>query len=146
MNNVATAFVELYDEMVDKGLTPMVIVSCDEHPHLNVPLQYSQDGYISLLIPPRSVRFFTVDDKGMSFRTRFSGVETDVFVPLENIVLTYSRERDEGGNFLMFGELPELDESSAPNEVQKPSKAFEVIDGGKAPKPRRARPKIETLK
>lgn len=76
------------------------LVEVNEIPHFNVfaaiegvivPANLiNGDGVITLNLNPSAIRHLHMDEKGVSFRARFNGVETDVYFPHEAIGAIYS--------------------------------------------------------
>lgn len=87
-----------YNWIVDSECTPHVIVDATK-PNVEVPLQFVENGKIVLNIAPRSVLAFSLDDDALSFNARFSGVPTQVYVPLYAIEGIYARENGAGTIF-----------------------------------------------
>jgi stringent starvation protein B len=87
-----------YDWIVDSDCTPHVIVDATK-PNVDVPMQFVENGKIVLNIAPRSVLSFSLDEDALSFNARFSGMPTQVYVPLYAIEGIYARENGAGTIF-----------------------------------------------
>jgi len=107
-----------YDWIVDSECTPHVIVDATK-PHVDVPLQFVENGKIVLNIAPRSVVDFSLDDNALSFNARFSGIPTQVYVPMYAIEGIYARENGAG---TIFPDEPAYDESDVPMQVVEDKK------------------------
>jgi len=105
-----------YDWIVDSECTPHIIVDATQ-PHVEVPLQFVEDGKIILNIAPRSVTQFSMDDDAVRFNARFSGQPMQVYVPLYAIEGIYARENNAGTIF------PQEPAYQALNTEAKPSAA-----------------------
>ena len=87
-----------YNWIIDSECTPHIIVDA-ALPNVDVPLQFVENGKIVLNIAPLSVIDFSLDDEAISFNARFSGVPTQVYVPLYAIEGIYARENGAGTIF-----------------------------------------------
>jgi stringent starvation protein B len=124
-----------YNWIVDSECTPHIIVDATQA-CVEVPHQFVEDGKIVLNIAPQSVVQFSMDDDAVAFNARFSGVPTQVYVPLYAIEGIYARENGAG---TMFAEEPAykaLDKATKPEQDVKPA----VVE--KPVKPNRAGLKI----
>lgn len=91
----------IYDWCVDNGHTPHLLVAAD-YPGVNVPLQFVQEGRITLNLSPMAVQTLNVEDDPIWFSARFSGRPFDVIVPTGAVLAIFARENGEG---LVFGEV-----------------------------------------
>lgn len=94
----------LYDWIVDNECTPYILVNAlaDD---VMVPQDYvNPDGQVVLNISPSAVMDFSMDDVNLSFRARFSGVPTDIFVPCTAVMGIYAKENQQG---MIFEPEPE---------------------------------------
>ncbi len=89
-----------YDWIVDNDCTPYVVVDAYAE-GAEVPQGYVNDGQIVLNVAPRAVRDFHMDNESISFNTRFGGVPTDIFFPVEAVIGIYARENGQGMVFQM---------------------------------------------
>ncbi len=87
-----------YDWIVDNDCTPHVVVNAMGR-GVEVPQVYVSDGQIVLNLAPRAVTAFHLDNEAISFNTRFGGVPTDIYVPIEAVIGIYARENGEGMAF-----------------------------------------------
>lgn len=111
-----------YDWIVDSECTPHIIVDATQ-PYVEVPLQFVEDGKIVLNIAPQSVIDFSMDDDAVAFNARFSGVATQVYVPLYAIEGIYARENGAGTIFPEEPAYKALDKKSEDNvEKRKQSR------------------------
>lgn len=91
----------IYDWCVDNGHTPHLLVAAD-YPGVNVPLQFVQEGRITLNLSPMAVQSLNIEDDPIWFSARFSGRPFDVIVPTGAVLAIFARENGEG---LVFGEV-----------------------------------------
>ncbi len=85
----------LYDWIVDNQCTPYVLVdaSCVG---VEVPQQHVKDGQIVLNISPTAVSDLMIGSVALAFNARFSGISTDIYVPVAAILGIYARENGQG--------------------------------------------------
>jgi len=102
----------IYEWCVDNGHTPHLLVAAD-YPGVSVPLQFVQEGRITLNLSPMAVQTLNIEDDPIWFSARFSGRPFDVIVPCGAVLAIFARENGEG---LVFGEVepPSADPSGAP--------------------------------
>lgn len=91
----------IYDWCVDNGHTPHLLVAAD-YPGVNVPLQFVQEGRITLNLSPMAVQSLNIEDDPIWFSARFSGRSFEVIVPSGAVLAIFARENGEG---LVFGEV-----------------------------------------
>jgi len=119
----------IYEWCVDNGHTPHLLVAAD-YPGVSVPLQFVQEGRITLNLSPMAVQTLNIEDDPIWFSARFSGRPFDVIVPCGAVLAIFARENGEG---LVFGEVepPSADPSGdtppppatpAPGAEPEPSK------------------------
>ena len=111
----------IYEWICDNGLTPHLLV--DAHfPGVSVPQDCVQDGHITLNVAPRAVAQLLLDNEGISFSARFSGIPQQISVPPLAVLAVYARENGQGMAFDPTPppepEPPKSDKSSP--EVSRP--------------------------
>lgn len=149
---VSKTLIELYDGIIEEGYTPQILVYCDENPSLNIPAQFVHNNHITLLISPKSVRYLEITHTGISFTTRFNQIETEVYVPLENVRSLFTRENNDEGLPAFYAQLPNLTSDGtdevhlSPSKETKVGSKLKVIDGGKSKKQERTRPTVSRVK
>ena len=87
-----------YDWIVANDCTPHLVVDTHQ-PGVSVPQSHVTDGQIVLNIAPRAAQNFIMDDTAVSFNTRFGGIPTDIYVPINAILGIYARENGQGMAF-----------------------------------------------
>ncbi|MES2684918.1 MAG: ClpXP protease specificity-enhancing factor [Pseudomonadota bacterium] len=100
----------IYEWCVDNGHTPHLLVAAD-YPGVNVPLQFVQEGRITLNLSPMAVQTLNIEDDPIWFSARFSGRPFDVIVPTGAVLAIFARENGEG---LVFGEVEPPQGGDAP--------------------------------
>jgi stringent starvation protein B len=81
--------------IVDQGLTPYLAANVF-YPSVSIPLEYAEDGHITLNVSPSATRGLELGDEGIFFSARFGGVPHEVWVPYGSIQALYARENQEG--------------------------------------------------
>lgn len=108
----------LYEWIVDNHCTPYVLVNAMAK-NVSVPQDHvNADGQVVLNISPNAVMQFSLEDNSLSFRARFGGVPTDIFVPCSAIMGIYAKENQQGMVFEHDAE-PEDTPPSGPTSVNK---------------------------
>ncbi|MGB2131442.1 MAG: ClpXP protease specificity-enhancing factor [Marinobacterium sp.] len=90
----------LYDWVIDNDMTPHIVVDAQVQ-GVQVPVQFVQDGQITLNIAPGAVQGLLVDDQGISFSARFGGVPMNVYAPMVAVLAIFTRENGMGMGFGM---------------------------------------------
>lgn len=85
----------LYEWILDNKCTPYVLVDAN-FKGVDVPQQYVKDGQIVLNVAPTAVVDLDIGNAEMRFNARFSGVATDVIVPISAALGIYARENGQG--------------------------------------------------
>ncbi len=85
----------LYEWILENKCTPYVLVDAN-YQGVDVPQQYVKDGQIVLNIAPTAVVDLDINNELMRFNARFSGVATDVLVPISAALGIYARENGQG--------------------------------------------------
>lgn len=115
-----------YKWIVDSGFTPYVLVDSTVD-HVDVPKEYIQDNQIVLNMAPKAIREPVFHRSYLSFRTQFSGVAYNIYVPMIAILSIYAKENSEGKVFDMAEE-----DYDHPIMQPMPRSHFEEGDGGGA--------------
>ncbi len=101
----------LYEWIQDNEFTPYVLVDANIL-EVQVPIEHVNDGQIVLNINASAVRDLLIDNQGMSFSARFSGVNQNIYVPIVAVLAIYAKENGEG---MVFG-----NEAGAPDPTDTP--------------------------
>lgn len=103
--------------MNDSECKPHIIVDTTDK-NVIVPKQYIQNNQITLNIVASAVINFSLNQKEMSFTSKFNGVEFDVFIPL------YAIKAMSGGNVNVLIPLPLMEK---PKDDKKTTK-LRIVD------------------
>ena len=85
----------IFEWAEDNGFTPQVLVNA-QAPEVEVPLAHVVDGQIVLNIGSSAVQLHVMDNECLSFSARFSGIEQDIFLPMDAILAIFARENSQG--------------------------------------------------
>jgi stringent starvation protein B len=105
----------IFEWAEDNGFTPQVLVNA-EGEGVEVPVAHVVDGQIVLNIASSAVKLHVMDNECLSFSARFSGVEQDIFLPIESILAIFARENSQG---IFFEEVDEDDLDPDPSPLAK---------------------------
>ena len=85
----------IFEWAEDNGFTPQVLVDANTDGVL-VPINHIVDGQIVLNIGTSAIQLHTMDNDCLSFSARFSGVEENIYLPIESILAIFARENSQG--------------------------------------------------
>jgi len=85
----------IFEWAEDNDFTPQVLVDADID-GVEVPRNHVVDGQIVLNISSTAVQLHVMDNQCLSFSARFSGVEQDIYLPIESIMAIFARENSQG--------------------------------------------------
>lgn len=100
----------------DNGMTPHIMVDAGV-PGVQVPASAVKDERVVLNVAERAVMRLHIDNEGVSFTARFSGVSFPVSVPIAAILAVYARETGQG--MALPDDLPGTD-NAAPDDDDTP--------------------------
>ncbi len=110
----------IFEWSEDNGFTPQVLVDA-EIAGVEVPSEHVVDGQIVLNIASSAVQLHVMDNDCLSFSARFSGVERDIFLPIDSILAIFARENSQG---IFFDDIEEgLDPEPSPDQPKNSKKA-----------------------
>lgn len=104
----------LYQWILDNDCTPYLLVNAlaDD---VSVPQDFvNPDGQVVLNVSPSAVVNYEMNDEALSFRARFGGVPTEIYVPCYAVMGIYAKENQQG---MIFENEP--DNSSPPPKSKK---------------------------
>jgi stringent starvation protein B len=87
----------LWSWCCDAGFTPYLTVFVDEH--CRVPLDYVQDGSITLNLSPSATGQLDLGNEWITLSARFGGVSRELVFPIGAVVGIFARENGAGMEF-----------------------------------------------
>lgn len=105
----------IFEWAEDNDFTPQVLVNA-EADGVEVPQAHVVDGQIVLNISSSAVQLHVMDNECISFSARFSGIEQDIFLPVDSILAIFARENSQG----IFFE--DMDDDSVDPEPSGPTR------------------------
>ena len=100
--------------ILDNEMTPHLLVDI-EGDGVEVPAQQGQNGKIVLNISPAAVDSLNLGNDAISFRARFGGIATEVYVPVDSVLAIYAKENGRGMVFNDDGDEPEPGDGGKPS-------------------------------
>jgi len=85
----------IFEWAEDNNFTSQVLVNANAE-GVEVPIAHVVDGQIILNICSSAVQLHVMDNECLSFSARFSGVEQDVYLPINSILAIFTRENSQG--------------------------------------------------
>ena len=85
----------IFEWTEDNGFTAQVLVNAEAQ-GVEVPQAHVVDGQIVLNISSSAVQLHVMDNECISFSARFSGIEQDIFLPVDSILAIFARENSQG--------------------------------------------------
>ncbi len=111
----------IFEWAEDNGFTPQVLVNADAE-GVEVPKAHVVDGQIVLNISSSAIQLHVMDNDCVSFSARFSGVEEDIFLPIDSILAIFARENSQGIFFEdSDGDDTDPEPSGPSRKVSKPT-------------------------
>lgn len=87
-----------YEWILDNQCTPYLLVNA-EADAVCVPIEHVKNGQIVLNISPVASNGLLIENDGVSFKARFSGVPREIYVPITSVLAIYARENGRGMAF-----------------------------------------------
>jgi len=109
----------IFEWAEDNGFTPQVLVNAYSD-GVEVPQEHVVDGQIVLNIGSSAVQLHVMDNDCISFSARFSGIEQDVYLPMDSILAIFARENSQGSIF--FGDIENDDLDPEPTAIKSVDK------------------------
>lgn len=94
-----------YEWIIDSGCTPFLVVNAG-FPRCNVPLEFVENGEITLNISPTAIRDIKISNDLIEFRASFSGIVHIISAPTKAVMAIYAQENQQG----MFFDYEDMDE------------------------------------
>jgi len=87
-----------YEWIADNNLTPYIVVNVSV-PQVEVPMQYVENGKITLNVSMTATQGLVLGNEGIQFKARFAGIPTSVYCPIQSIMAIYAKENGKGKIF-----------------------------------------------
>jgi stringent starvation protein B len=97
-----------YQWILDSGCTPYVVINATS-PRCRVPVEYIENGEITLNISPIAVRNLNITNDLLEFSASFSGVIHFISAPTKAILAIYANENQQG----MFFDYEDITDDDA---------------------------------
>ncbi len=125
----------IFEWAEDNAFTPQVLVNAQME-GVEVPLAHVVDGQIVLNVSSSAVQLHVMDNECLSFSARFSGIEHDIYLPMDAIMAIFARENSQGIFFEEMGGDSDPDPDKMPRSERKkaePTPFNAKSDGDKKP-------------
>lgn len=110
-------FLSLYETFCENASTTYILVDCNIK-SVSVPFSVIKENHVTLNLSARTIRNFAAGFDGISFRARFGGRDTDLFIPYQAIISMYNPYTHGGLRTTgMFANEPLVETT---DETQKP--------------------------
>ncbi|HHA18862.1 MAG TPA: ClpXP protease specificity-enhancing factor [Methylophaga sp.] len=116
----------IYQWLQDNQLTPYLLVNTT-FDGVQVPLEYINDGKIVLNIDPNAIHNFHTDNEWISFSTRFSGKQMELFIPIIAVLSIYGKENNEGMFFTDDEALPSPPPNKPTTQPKKNRPGLKIV-------------------
>ena len=131
----------IHEWCTDSDLTPYLTVKIDSQ--TRVPMEYADDGEITLNISHGAAHHLKMDNDVISFSARFNGVAREILVPMTAVKGIFGKETGQGMVFNLEAETiamqDETDSNENPDELQSPLQP--------TPSPtKRGKPRLQVIK
>lgn len=94
-----------YEWIVDNACTPYIVVNAN-YPRCQVPIDFVEDGEITLNIAPSAIRDLKISNDTVEFRASFSGIVHLISAPVKAVLAIYAQENQQG----MFFDYEDMDD------------------------------------
>lgn len=112
----------LYEWILDNESTPYVLIDTDVK-GVDVPSEYIKDAQLTLNINPSAVQNISLGNEYISFSARFSGKQTDIFLPIDSVLAIYAQENGKG----MVFSTEDHNNDSPPSPPKKDKKVTKPV-------------------
>ncbi len=136
----------IHEWCADSGYTPYLSVKVNEN--TRVPMEFVKNGEIVLNLSYDATHKLTIDNEGVKFAARFSGVSRECAVPLVAITGIFARENSQGLFFAPESEGEGEGPPAAPQSLQPASAQPQAVPPSGQPDspPPPTRPKLQIVK
>ena len=101
----------------DFGFTPFITVFVDQQ--VEVPIEFVKNDEIVLNLSNEACHELQLENDGISFQARFSGVSKKVFVPISHVLAIYARENGQGMSFPFEAIIPDATATDTPSKSKQ---------------------------
>lgn len=129
-----------HEWLTDNNFTPYLVVDAS-HDELVAPLEYANNGTLTLSISYQATHNLHIDNEFLSFSARFGGVSRDLWIPMPAVLALFAKENPE--QMLPFD--PSEYAHATPNKTNKPSQTDKLSKTDKPSEPS-TKPKGSSLK
>ncbi len=84
-----------YEWIIDSDCTPFVVINAN-YPRCQVPLDYVENGEITLNVSPEAIRDLKITNDSIEFRASFAGVVHIISAPIKATLAIYAQENQQG--------------------------------------------------
>lgn len=107
----------IFEWAEDNSFTAQVLVNAQAE-GVEVPEAHVVDGQIVLNISSSAVQLHVMDNECISFSARFSGIEQDIFLPIDSILAIFARENSQG---IFFEDMEDDTDPEPPGPTRIPT-------------------------
>lgn len=83
-----------HEWLSDNNLTPYLVVDAN-HSELIAPIEYAQNGTLTLSISYQATHNLIIDNEFLSFSARFGGVSKELWIPMGAVLAVFAKEDPE---------------------------------------------------
>lgn len=83
-----------HEWLTDNNFTPYLVVDAT-HDELVAPLEYANNGTLTLSISYQATHNLHMDNEFLSFSARFGGISRDLWIPMPAVLALFAKENPE---------------------------------------------------
>lgn len=141
----------LYEWCSDNGYTPHLAVKVLGQ--VRVPMEFVRNGDIVLNIAFTATSDLHMDNQAITFKARFGGVASEIYVPIEAVSAIYASENGQGMAFDVIADLAASQELKQDAETEKSGFSLSSVSSDSTkdsdetkPKENRKKPSLTVIK
>ena len=131
----------IHEWCTDSDLTPYLTVKIDSQ--TRVPMEYADDGEITLNISHGAAHHLKMDNDVISFSARFNGVAREILVPMTAVKGIFGKETGQGMVFNLEAETISIQNETGSNE--NPDELQSPLQPTPSPT-KRGKPRLQVIK
>ena len=131
----------IHEWCTDSDLTPYLTVKIDSQ--TRVPMEYADDGEITLNISHGAAHHLKMDNDVISFSARFNGVAREILVPMTAVKGIFGKETGQGMVFNLEAETISIQNETGSNE--NPDELQSPLQPNPSPT-KRGKPRLQVIK